>query len=156
MADPQVARLHAAAKRGNVTQLDALLRAGVDPNALIQPGGDTALCEACRAGHPACVELLLAAGADHSLRGRDARNALHLAALNRSARHAECVAALLRTGADPHASAPYPYMDVLNTAASCASLEAVRLICEAMHTWVSKLRVEQCCVSLQPPCAGCW
>ncbi len=133
--------LRLSAASGSVEQLEQLIRQGADVNAL--HGGSTALCEACRNGHPRCVELLLAAGADHSIGepvpGRScSMTPLHLTVMNRrSASHTACVAALLQAGADPLATAGRTGLTPLHFAAADASLEAVRLICEAAHARVS-------------------
>ncbi len=140
-AQRQEGQLILAAKCGDAAHLNELLQAGVDANARATPRSDTALCEACSAGHPECVELLLAAGADHSLtRKESSHTALHLAAWNfnriSAARRAACVAALLRAGADPFAVGHYG--TPLHAAVHEGNLEAVRLMCEAAYAWVSE------------------
>ena len=139
MADPHaLGRLYAAVRYGDVAELDALLRAGVDVNARFGFGidGGTALHEACRVGQPACMRLLLAAGADHNIRGRQGVTLLYLAANFGTARHTECVAALLHAGADICAATHNTGLTPLITAASFARPETVRLLCEAAHAQV--------------------
>ncbi|XP_035866950.1 ankyrin repeat and SOCS box protein 10 isoform X2 [Phyllostomus discolor] len=86
--------LHVAASRGHTEVLRLLLRRRARPDRA--PGGRTALHEACAAGHPACVHVLLVAGADPNIPDQDGKLPLHLC---RGAGTLECAELLLRFGA---------------------------------------------------------
>lgn len=103
-ADP-VAQLHAALGAGDLRRVDALLTAGINPNALLSPEyaalgipGDAPLATAIRNGQARLLERLLRAGADLNARTLRGTTALHLAAGD-----AACTAVLLRAGADVQA-----------------------------------------------------
>ncbi|MBN1759585.1 MAG: ankyrin repeat domain-containing protein [Chitinispirillaceae bacterium] len=57
-----------AARQGNAENLQVLLKAGAKVDARAWAGGITALNQAAVANHPDCVKVLLAAGADKSIR----------------------------------------------------------------------------------------
>lgn len=142
MFDSRQLLLHEAAASGNVTLLEAAITAGVNVNH--ERGGATALCRACRMGHAECVKRLLVAGADLTLRAAVPQvpadlEPLHLATVGDSEGHTECVAALLQAGADPWATIGTDGAVALHMAAGRASVEAVRLLCEAAQTRVSLL-----------------
>lgn len=141
MGDTRQQVLHETAASGDAQLLDAAIRAGAQINSM--RAGSTALCRACLNGRSACAQLLLAAGADHSLRATVAATQvsltpLQLAAAHDSPGHTECVAALLQAGADPWAAFGFDASIALHLAAGLASVEAVRLLCEAAHARVSK------------------
>ena len=100
---PVVARptaLGQAAERGDVRECARLIRSGEDPDA---PGplGNRPLHYAAHEGHGRIVELLLAGErADANARNNRGATPLHNAA---AGGHAECLAAMLRAGADPNA-----------------------------------------------------
>ncbi|KXZ42313.1 hypothetical protein GPECTOR_163g141 [Gonium pectorale] len=89
--------LHAAARRGDVEEVRALLRAGADKDA--QDEGEwTPLHRAAENGHVVAVRALLQAGANTDARDSTNQNSpLYLAAQNG---HVEVVKALLQAGAD--------------------------------------------------------
>lgn len=130
-ADPR-AQLHAALAAGDSRRVDALLAAGVSPNAVLPPEnaalgipGDTALATAVRNGQAGLLERLLRAGADVNARTLRGSTALHLAAGD-----AACAAVLLRAGADVQArdaSGRTP----LHRAVRAGRLDVARLFLEA-------------------------
>ncbi|MCB9706195.1 MAG: ankyrin repeat domain-containing protein [Myxococcales bacterium] len=93
-----VDRLHAAAQAGDLEGLRRALAEGVDPGErhLGWPGLPTPLIAAAFAGHRACVDALIAAGAPLDAVNVQGRSALHLAA---DQGHGEVVAALCAAGA---------------------------------------------------------
>lgn len=72
----QTSALRLAASRGHTGCVEELLFRGAEVNA--DPGGNTALHDACVGGHAACVRLLLSHGADPDLLAADGSAALHL------------------------------------------------------------------------------
>jgi uncharacterized protein len=74
----QVAALHAACARRNPRMVEALLRAGADPD-LTQTGGITPLHAAAQHGDTAIAGLLLLFGADRSLQDAKGETAADLA-----------------------------------------------------------------------------
>jgi hypothetical protein len=83
-----------AARLGRHDALDALLRAGADPNSLID--GETPLEGAVANGHLACVKLLLSRGASPEALGRGPAPLAIAARFGRL----DCALALLDAGAD--------------------------------------------------------
>lgn len=72
----QTSALRLAASRGHTACVEELLFRGAEVNA--DPGGNTALHDACIGGHADCVGLLLSHGADPELLTTDGSAALHL------------------------------------------------------------------------------
>lgn len=83
--------LHATAKQGKVTCLEAVL--AFNPDLDLQDNrGNTSLQLAASAGHQNCLLLLLHAGVNYNLNNKRGDSALHLAVLHG---HESCVKALL-------------------------------------------------------------
>lgn len=131
-------QLHVAVKRGDAAGVAAALAdRAVHVNGVFL--GSTALYEACCWGHLECAKLLLASGADHTVRHTvNGRTALHAAALGHGEGHVQCLASLLAAGADPLATATShvstyvgPGQTPLHIAAAFGSLAAARLLAEA-------------------------
>ena len=59
-----VTPMRLATINGSAAMIEALLEAGVDPNAPLTPHGDTALMMAARTGKPDAIQVLLDSGAD--------------------------------------------------------------------------------------------
>lgn len=72
----QTSALRLAAGRGHYGCVEELLFREAEVDA--DPGGRTALHDACSGGHPACVKLLLEHGADPDLMTVDGDVPLHL------------------------------------------------------------------------------
>ena len=72
----QTSALRLAASRGHTACVEELLFRGAEVNA--DPGGHTALHDACVGCHPVCVQLLLSHGADAELLAGDGSAPLHL------------------------------------------------------------------------------
>jgi|EP01046_Picozoa_sp_COSAG06_P001705 hypothetical protein len=88
--------LHFACANGNARAVRALLRAGSDPEAVLDKAGNTALHVAAQKGQSALIELLLDAGADPNVVNSINDTPLHVGAANG---HADVVTALLQGGA---------------------------------------------------------
>ncbi|CAL8304435.1 unnamed protein product [Merluccius merluccius] len=91
----QTSALRLAASRGHAGCVEELLFRGAEVDA--DPGGNTALHDACVGGHAPCVRLLLSHGAAPDLPATDGSAPLHLAALAQSL---ECSELLLDSGAE--------------------------------------------------------
>ncbi|XP_061555703.1 ankyrin repeat and SOCS box protein 16 isoform X1 [Phycodurus eques] len=91
----QTSALRLASGRGHAACVEELLFRGAEVNA--DPGGGTALHDACAGGHAACVKLLLAHGADVQLLAADGSAPLHLCT---SPLSLQCAELLLDGGAD--------------------------------------------------------
>lgn len=74
----QTSPLRLAASRGHTECVEELLSRGAEVNA--DPGGSTALHDACVGGHTVCVQLLLSYGADPEVLSADGSTPLHLCA----------------------------------------------------------------------------
>ena len=85
-----------AAARNDVKQLEALLKSGVNPNAVVDEWGENALMHAVLFGNVDMTRLLLEAGADPNMKGRGF-TPLGMAALQG---RAQIVRQLLKAGAD--------------------------------------------------------
>uniref|UniRef100_A0A673AEB4 Ankyrin repeat and SOCS box containing 16 n=1 Tax=Sphaeramia orbicularis TaxID=375764 RepID=A0A673AEB4_9TELE len=91
----QTSALRLAASRGHSSCVEELLFRGAEANA--DPGGNTALHDACIGGHSVCVQLLLSHGADPELLTSDGCAPLHLCT---SAQSFHCAELLLDDGAE--------------------------------------------------------
>lgn len=72
----QTSALRLAASRGHSGCVEELLFRGAEVND--DPGGSTALHDACIGGHAVCVQLLLSHGAEPELLSADGSAPLHL------------------------------------------------------------------------------
>ncbi|XP_056256645.1 ankyrin repeat and SOCS box protein 16 isoform X3 [Seriola aureovittata] len=91
----QTSALRLAASRGHIGCVEELLFRGAEVNA--DPGGKTALHDACIGGYAACVRLLLSHGADPELLAADGSAPLHFCT---SAQSFQCAELLLEGGAE--------------------------------------------------------
>ncbi|XP_031581693.1 ankyrin repeat and SOCS box protein 16 isoform X1 [Oreochromis aureus] len=91
----QTSALRLAASRGHTACVEELLFRGAEVNA--DPGGNTALHDACIGGHSICVQLLLSHGAEPDLLAADGSAPLHLCT---SAQSFHCAELLLEGGAE--------------------------------------------------------
>ncbi|XP_035470221.1 ankyrin repeat and SOCS box protein 16 isoform X2 [Scophthalmus maximus] len=91
----QTSALRLAASRGHAGCVEELLFRGAEVND--DPGGNTALHDACMGGHAVCVRLLLSHGADPELLTADGSAPLHLCS---SAQSFLCAEMLLEGGAE--------------------------------------------------------
>lgn len=101
-----------AASEGRIGEVQALLRRGVDIDAVV-PGDGTALIAAAKAGDLPMMTLLLRKGADVDHPARGDGNPLIMAAM---AGHREAVALLLKIGADVDAIVPGDETALINAA----------------------------------------
>lgn len=91
----QTSALRLAASRGHSGCVEELLFRGAEVND--DPGGSTALHDACIGAHSVCVQLLLTHGADPQVLSADGCAPLHLC---NSAQSLQCAELLLEAGAD--------------------------------------------------------
>uniref|UniRef100_A0A8C6UQ04 Ankyrin repeat and SOCS box containing 16 n=1 Tax=Neogobius melanostomus TaxID=47308 RepID=A0A8C6UQ04_9GOBI len=91
----QTSALRLAASRGHSGCVEELLFRGAEVND--DPGGSTALHDACVGGHSVCVQLLLSHGADPEVLSTDGCAPLHLC---NSAQSFQCAELLLAGGAE--------------------------------------------------------
>lgn len=91
----QTSALRLAASRGHAGCVEELLFRGAEVDD--DPGGNTALHDACVGGHSVCVQLLLSHGADPEVLSADGSAPLHLCT---SAQSFHCAELLLEGGAD--------------------------------------------------------
>ncbi|XP_044037322.1 ankyrin repeat and SOCS box protein 16 [Siniperca chuatsi] len=91
----QTSALRLAASRGHTGCVEELLFRGAEVNA--DPGGNTALHDACIGGHAVCVQLLLSHGADPELLAADGSAPLHFCT---SVQSFQCAELLLEGGAE--------------------------------------------------------
>ncbi|KAM3598837.1 uncharacterized protein V6R79_023185 [Siganus canaliculatus] len=91
----QTSALRLAASRGHTGCVEELLFRGAEVNA--DPGGNTALHDACMGDHTTCVQLLLSHGAEPDLLSADGSAPLHLCT---SALSLQCAQLLLEGGAE--------------------------------------------------------
>jgi len=94
--DLVTAKVMAESMLGNTSEVEALLKAGADPNGRLVPGSATALAWACQNGHEEIVKALLAAGAQVDASNESGATGLMAAALQG---HVGIVRMLLRAGA---------------------------------------------------------
>nr|XP_046160996.1 ankyrin repeat and SOCS box protein 16-like isoform X2 [Oncorhynchus gorbuscha] len=91
----QTSALRLAASKGHSGCVEELLFRGAEVDA--DPGGSTALHDACIGGHDSCVQLLLAHGADPDLLAEDGSAPLHLCS---TAQTFQCAELLVTGGAE--------------------------------------------------------
>ncbi|XP_045576067.1 ankyrin repeat and SOCS box protein 16 isoform X3 [Salmo salar] len=91
----QTSALRLAASKGHSGCVEELLFRGAEVDA--DPGGSTALHDACIGGHDSCVQLLLAHGADPDLLAEDGSAPLHLCS---TAQTFQCAELLVMGGAE--------------------------------------------------------
>ncbi|XP_029625051.1 ankyrin repeat and SOCS box protein 16 [Salmo trutta] len=91
----QTSALRLAASKGHSGCVEELLFRGAEVDA--DPGGSTALHDACIGGHDICVQLLLAHGADPDLLAEDGSAPLHLC---NTAQTFQCAELLVTGGAE--------------------------------------------------------
>ncbi|XP_007567760.1 PREDICTED: ankyrin repeat and SOCS box protein 16 isoform X1 [Poecilia mexicana] len=118
----QTSALRLAASRGHAACVEELLFRGAEVNA--NPGGNTALHDACIGGHPVCVQLLLTHGADPEVLAADGSAPLHLCT---SAQSFHCAKLLLEGGADINARSLESRLSALHVAAQRGLEEHVQL-----------------------------
>ncbi|XP_032444569.1 ankyrin repeat and SOCS box protein 16 isoform X1 [Xiphophorus hellerii] len=118
----QTSALRLAANRGHTACVEELLFRGAEVNA--NPGGNTALHDACIGGHPVCVQLLLSHGADPEVLAADGSAPLHLCT---SAQSFHCAELLLEGGADINVRSRESRLTPLHVAAQRGLEEHVQL-----------------------------
>ncbi|XP_014049479.1 ankyrin repeat and SOCS box protein 16 isoform X2 [Salmo salar] len=91
----QTSALRLAASKGHSGCVEELLFRGAEVDA--DPGGSTALHDACIGGHDSCVQLLLSHGADPDLLAEDGSAPLHLC---NTAQTFQCAELLVTGGAE--------------------------------------------------------
>ncbi|KAM9472275.1 ankyrin repeat and SOCS box protein 16 isoform 2-T2 [Salvelinus alpinus] len=91
----QTSALRLAASKGHSGCVEELLFRGAEVDA--DPGGSTALHDACIGGYDSCVQLLLAHGADPDLLAEDGSAPLHLCS---TAQTFQCAGLLVTGGAE--------------------------------------------------------
>ncbi|KAM8723153.1 ankyrin repeat and SOCS box protein 16 isoform 1-T2 [Acanthopagrus schlegelii] len=119
----QTSALRLAASRGHTGCVEELLFRGAEVNA--DPGGNTALHDACVGGHAVCVRLLLSHGADPDLLAADGSAALHLCT---SAQSLQCAELLLDGGAEVNVRTRESRITPLHVAARRGLEEHVELL----------------------------
>ncbi len=109
------------AARGDLAEVERLLKAGADVNAKAKDGITPLHTAAAKNSTPAVLEVLLKAGADVNAKGKDGWTPLHFAAARNPS--PAVIELLLKAGADPraidsdgktpHAVAKPEYRDIL-------------------------------------------
>uniref|UniRef100_A0A3Q0RIW8 Ankyrin repeat and SOCS box containing 16 n=1 Tax=Amphilophus citrinellus TaxID=61819 RepID=A0A3Q0RIW8_AMPCI len=117
----QTSALRLAASRGHTACVEELLFRGAEVNA--DPGGNTALHDACIGGHSICVQLLLSHGADPDLLAADGSAPLHLCTSAQSF----CAELLLEGGAEVNVRTRESRLTPLHVAARRGLEEHVEL-----------------------------
>ncbi|KAK9535298.1 hypothetical protein VZT92_007687 [Zoarces viviparus] len=118
----QTSALRLAAGRGHAGCVEELLFRGAEVNA--DPGGNTALHDACVGGHAVCVQLLLSHGADPEVLAADGSAPLHLCT---SVQSLQCAELLIGGGADVSVRMRETRLTPLHVAARRALEEHVEL-----------------------------
>ncbi|XP_077590112.1 ankyrin repeat and SOCS box protein 16 [Stigmatopora nigra] len=119
----QTSALRLASGCGHAACVEELLFRGAEVNA--DPGGRTALHDACAGGHATCVKLLLDHGADMRLLADDGNAALHLCTSSLSL---QCAELLLNGGADVNMRTAESRLTPLHVAALRGLEDHVELI----------------------------
>ncbi|XP_035511480.1 ankyrin repeat and SOCS box protein 16 [Morone saxatilis] len=118
----QTSALRLAASRGHTGCVEELLFRGAEVND--DPGGSTALHDACIGGHAVCVQLLLSHGAEPDLLAADGSAPLHLCT---SAQSFQCAELLLEGGAEVNVRMKESRLTPLHVAARRGLVEHVEL-----------------------------
>ncbi|XP_005726253.1 ankyrin repeat and SOCS box protein 16 [Pundamilia nyererei] len=118
----QTSALRLAASRGHTACVEELLFREAEVNA--DPGGNTALHDACIGGHSICVQLLLSHGAEPDLLAADGSAPLHLCT---SAQSFHCAELLLEGGAEVNVRTRESRLTPLHVAARRGLEEHVQL-----------------------------
>ncbi|XP_076609678.1 ankyrin repeat and SOCS box protein 16 [Chaetodon auriga] len=119
----QTSALRLAASRGHAGCVEELLFRGAEVND--DPGGNTALHDACIGGHAVCVQLLLSHGAEPELPAADGSAPLHLCT---SAQSFQCAQLLLEGGAEVNVRMRESRLTPLHVAARRGLEEHVELL----------------------------
>ncbi|XP_048102871.1 ankyrin repeat and SOCS box protein 16 isoform X1 [Alosa alosa] len=119
----QTSALRLAASRGHSGCVEELLFRGAEVNE--DPGGRTALHDACLGGHANCVHLLLNHGADPDVLAEDGNAPLHLC---NTADTYQCAELLVKSGADVNISHRQSRLTPLHMAARRGLDEHVELL----------------------------
>ena len=124
-----VAELQAAAADGNLASVRSLLRQHPSVlNAATRDTGTTALMEAARYGHTACLTALLEAGAEPNAATDGGMTACMLAV---SSGHLRCLEALLEAGADASAVSICNQQTAVHIAARYGDFRSLRALLAA-------------------------
>jgi len=130
-------RLYHAAAFGDVDKVRKALEDGADVNGIVTRRGVsyTPLIRAARAGRDAVITILLQAGADPNLAGRESILSFSTTPLIMAAKHGreEAVKLLLQAGADPEATVQTPFQrskgwNALQFAKDARHIEVVNLL----------------------------
>ena len=159
--------LHAAAARGDVRQLRAILddEATLTDVDLTAPDGTTALHAAASMGHADAVGFLISQGAGTEATGQDGATALMRAA---AMGHLSAVTALLDGGASADTAHPFALSTALHFAAEMGHADIVSTLCAAgadadaakstggtpLHTAADCDQPRAIRALLAPPCAA--
>ncbi|XP_061568521.1 ankyrin repeat and SOCS box protein 16 [Cololabis saira] len=119
----QSSALRLAASRGHTACVEELLFRDAEVDA--DPGGHTALHDACMGCHSVCVQLLLSHGADPELLAADGSAPLHLCT---SAQSFHCAELLVEAGADVNVRTRESRLTPLHVAARLGLEEHVELL----------------------------
>jgi ankyrin repeat protein len=122
-----------ASRRGDAKLVNEIIASGSTLDVL-DPEGDTALHRAAEGGHAETIELLLAAGLQADLRGRDETTALMRAMASKADGSEKVVDVLLAAGADPNRRDGFA-AGLIDYAAKGATAEKVALLLSAGASW---------------------